>query len=181
MKRRMTPQVVGYSILIVLLTAGAAQSRDFGKIYSRDIVKGAVHSSDIKNNAIRSIDIRNRTIRPDDINLTSLGASLLANIDTYTVTHNFPASYEVSGGLVSDVRCDRNPGDPVLSGGYTGLPADFTVIGSGPDFDRTGWLLQFSVSADGPASAGGLTTYAVCLDRLAATLRQLKDASDQLR
>ncbi len=71
--------IIGYAILTVILTAGAAQGlAGTNTVTSDDIVNESLTSADVKNESLTSSDIKNESIRGSDILNGSLTSSDIA-------------------------------------------------------------------------------------------------------
>lgn len=89
--------LVGFTVLTLLLTAGAAQSlAGSNTVFSDDIAAGAVRTSDINVNAVTSSRIANGSVFGGDIaNNSVTGADIDESTLTVTPADNSVASSEV--------------------------------------------------------------------------------------
>lgn len=99
--------LVGFAVLIVLLSAGAAQSLSgTNTVTSDDIVNESLIGADIKNESLTSAEIANESLRAADILNGSLGSAEVRNnsitgadVNESTLVPNCPADHELSGDI----------------------------------------------------------------------------------
>lgn len=114
--------VVGFAILLVLMSAGAAQSLSGSNtVDSDDIINGTVASADIKDDSVKAVDIKANAITGSELDA--------ANIVYQTAGVAVPATPNVP--VIAAAVCPD--GDIAVGGGFTvitGILADIRVHGS---------------------------------------------------
>lgn len=154
--------LIGGAMLVVLLTAGTAQSlAGVNTVFSDDIVDGQVAYADIRDNAMTGKKILDNSITSADLRAGSVGRSDLAfrplsDIESVWEDKQVPANQQVATVFV---RC---PADKpiVLGGGFETTSTTFLTKGSYPWFDNgEGWLV---VGRTAPTEAAYVLAWARC-------------------
>ena len=132
--------VGGACVLVLLLTAGAAQSLSGSNtVASDDIINGQVYGADIHDRAVTSAKIGNGEVKRPDMGFDPLS-------DVVTVFEDATIPANTLQGIVR-VEC---PGDKpvVLGGGFETTSNTFIVKASAPEPEfGDGWIVVGRTSA----------------------------------
>jgi uncharacterized protein YjbI with pentapeptide repeats len=129
--------IIGYAVLTLILTAGAAQGlAGTDTVTSDDVVNESLTSADIKNESLTSSDIKNESLRGSDVLNNSLTGSDI-NEATLARARNVHFAHGSIGG--SRVRGDAIDVDRISTGRYEVTFSGFDVrscvwTGSEADF-----------------------------------------------
>lgn len=143
--------IIGYALLTLILTAGAAQGlAGTDTVTSDDIVNETLTSADVKNESLTSSDIKNESLRGSDILNNSLTGS-----DVNEAALALPNAYYAqidSGG-------DREGGNAV--GSDKEATGEYTVKFAGTDVRNCAWT---GSEADFPGASSLVKSYVVLTD-----------------
>lgn len=155
--------ILGYAVLTLILTAGAAQGlAGTNTVTSDDIVNESLTSADVKNEALTSSDIRNESLTGSDIRNGSLTGSDVAGFRKVHFAH-----VDKDGDRI---RGDATGADQIATGRYEVRFAGFDVrscVWSGSEADFIGGSALTAnrvISIDTDDDTDEVTVYATSLD-----------------
>jgi len=149
--------IIGYAMLTVILTAGAAQGlAGTNTVTSDDIVNETIKSSDVLNNSLTTSDIKNGSLRTSDF-YASVPNVYFAQVD---------ANGNLEGGNAVDAS-DESIGEYTVK--FSGTDArNFAWTGSEADFPDGGPINgRRLISTDADSSSSEVTVHTSRADGVA--------------
>lgn len=133
---RIWSHAAGYAALVVLVSAGAAESlAGTNTVFTDDIVPGGVSTSDIRENAVTGSRVRNSSLTGSDLALGSVGMSHLGGAWTS------PVRETLSGDISGFAFAACPSGQTAISGAVSAGSTSANVVSSVPQGD--GWFVTY--------------------------------------